>query len=394
MGKHLIGFLILHLTIFSIYNMGHPVTPQFIKEIQAPIFMTGILLGVMSLAQFIFAPFWGQISDNFGRKIAFIGPLGYAFGQIGFIVLEDPITLLLFRFIAGGFAIITTTVHFAYVSDIAKPQHKMLALGIASLLLPIGVFFGYTVGGYIGDIVSPRFTFLMQAIFSVIMSIILFFYVNPPKPSNEKKFSFKDIKWNIYKENKLLLFRNKDTSLKFVLLITFLNIISFQMIVSQASVILNDGFNKTTIYIGLFVAFFNLLAGIISFIIQKGLSSKINTTILPYLSLTSAFMAGLSLFTILGNPLFMFVGMMIATILNTIFIALIQHTIVKIDLHNEKGALIGINQSVQSLGVFTGASLAGLVLAQYMFAPFVFALIFFIITFMVNIYLTKTKHKL
>lgn len=374
--------------------MGHPVTPQFIREIQAPIFMTGILLGVMSLAQFIFAPFWGQISDVFGRKIAFIGPLGYAFGQIGFIVLENPIMLLVFRFIAGGFAIITTTVHFAYVSDIAKPQHKMLALGIASLLLPIGVFFGYTIGGYLGVLLSPRLTFLAQAICSVVMAVVLFFYVKPNKEIKKINFSYKKIKWNIFMQNKLLLQRNADTSLKYILLITFLNIISYQMIVSQASVILNDGFNKTTIYIGLFVAIFNLLAGIISFIIQKSLSKRMNTGILPYLSITSAVMAGFSLFTIMGNPLFMFVGMMVATILNTIFIALVQHAIVKIDVHNEKGALIGINQSVQSLGAFMGASLAGLLLAKYMFLPFVFALVFFVFTFLVNLYLTKIKHKL
>ncbi|MDF9866784.1 MFS family permease [Bacilli bacterium PM5-3] len=389
-NKHLIFFLVLHLFVYSIYNLGHPVTPQYIKDLSAPIYMTGVLLGVMALAQFTFAPFWGQVSDFFGRKIAFIGPLGYAIGQLGFVFLHDPIALLFFRFLSGGFAVITTTVHFAYISDKASLENKTKYLGIASLLLPIGIFFGYTIGGFMGDILSPRMTFLIQSILSLISAVIMYFYVDSPKV---KTASLKNIKWNIFKENYNILKRNNDTCLKYILLITFLNIISYQLTISQAAVILSNGFDASTSYIGLFVALFNLFAGMISFIVQPKLfkSKRGNQKYLPLLSFGSTLTSLIAFMAVLTSPLIMWAGLMFSTILNTTFIALIQDIITKIDIHNEKGALIGVNQAVQSLGVFVGTTSAGLIVSKYMFGSILVGAMMFMLTFIINEFVVKKE---
>ena len=389
-NRHLIWFLVLHLIINSVYNFGHPVTPQYINNIAAPIYMTGVLFGVMALAQFIFAPLWGQISDIFGRKIAFIGPLGYAIGQLGFVLFSDPTMLLIFRFIAGAFAVITATVHFAYVSDKSSLQNRAKYLGIAALLLPIGVFFGYTIGGFLGDVFSPRLTFLIQAIASFFMAIIMYFFIDSPKRENAK---ITNIKWNVIKEDLALLQRNRDTALKYILLITFLTIISYQLIISQAAVILTNGFNKTTTYVGLFIAIYNLLAGITTFFIQKQIlkSKKSNIKYLPYLSLCSIFSSLTAFMIILKIPFIMWLGLMGTTMLNTIFIAQIQDIITKVDKHNEKGALIGLNQAMQSLGMFAGTIGAGLLVAQNIFSPLLLGTCLFILTFIINQFVVKKK---
>ena len=352
-NRHLIWFLVIHLIINAVNNLGHPVTPQYINNIAAPIYMTGVLFGVMALAQFVFAPLWGQISDMFGRRIAFIGPLGYSVGQMGFVLFSDPIMLMIFRFISGAFAVIMMTVHFAYVSDKSTLQNRAKYLGIAALLMPIGVFFGYTIGGILGDVFDPRTTFLIQALASFIMAIVLYFFIDSPKRENAK---LSKIKWNIIKEDIALLQRNNDTVLKYILLITFLNIVSYQLIISQAAVILTNGFSKTTTYVGIFIALYNLIAGVSTFFIQKRLlkSKRSNIKFLPYLSLSSIFSSIIVILIILKLPLIMWAGLMLTTMLNTIFLAQIQDIIARIDKHNEKGALIGLNQAMQSLGMFVG----------------------------------------
>ncbi|MEG0283909.1 MAG: MFS transporter [Erysipelotrichales bacterium] len=382
--NHLRVFLILHLLIYAIYNLGHPVTPEYIKEINAPMYMTGVLLGVMALAQFSFAPLWGQISDVFGRKIAYIGPLGYVIGQLGFVFLSTPSLLIFFRFFSGAFAIITTTVHFAYISDKAKPKEVSKYLGYASLLLPIGVFLGYTVGGYLGDIISPRMTFLVQAIASLILAIILYFFIDSP---SKEGASLKKIKWNILKEDFQILKRNNDTPLKYILAITFLNIISFQLTISQAAVILSNGFDKTTSFVGLYVALFNLFAGLLSFIVQAKVVAKTKrkAKILPYLSLFSIVCSIIILIGVNISLELMWIGMMMSTILNTAFIALIQDIITKIDKHNEKGALIGLNQAVQSLGVFCGTFSAGMLVSNNIAYPMMMGALLFVLTLLLNV---------
>lgn len=389
-SRNINTFLVLHLTLFSVYNMGHPVTPQFINDISAPAYMTGVLLGVMALSQFFFAPFWGQVSDVIGRRIIFIGPLGYAIGQLGFILFSDPTMLLIFRFISGAFSIIGMTVHFAYISDHTSEKERTKYLGIASLLMPIGVFIGYTVGGFIGDLHGPRITFTYQAIFSLILSVVFFFYVVDAKKVEGR---IRDIKWNVIKENRSVLKRNQDTILRYILVITFLNIISFQLTLSQAAVILNDGFSKSMTYIGLFVALLNLLAGVMSFFVQPRIfkHQRNNVSFLPYLSSFSVIAAMIAAFASLTNPIAMWLGLMLTTLLNTIFVAIVQDTITKIDKHNEKGALLGINQAVQSLGMFAGTTMAGFLLAKALFLPMFIGTLLFGVTALVNKYIIKTK---
>lgn len=389
MNKHVIGFLVIFWLYYSVSNLGHPVTPQFISDINAPIYMTGVLFGIMALAQFIFAPFWGQASDIFGRRIAIIGPFGYAIGQLGFVFFDDPVLLIIFRFISGAFAVIMLIIPFAYISDKSNLEDKAKYLAIAAILMPIGIFMGYSFGGLIGIILSPRLTFFVQAILSIALGVVLYFYMQ----TDVKCVNNCKIKWNIIKENIEIMKRNKDTGLKYVLIVTFLNIIAYQLTFSQAAVILQSGFDKSTSYIGLYIALFNLIAGLSSFAIQSILFKKFNNRIrlLPYLSLFSLFASLLAFSIIFTSPSVMWVGLMLNVLLNTLFIALIQDTITRIDKHDEKGALIGVNQSVQALGMFFGATLAGILISSYLFAPLLIGAAMFFLTFVVNKFIISNQ---
>jgi MFS family permease len=390
-SKHLYGFLGLHLFVYSIFNLGHPVTPQFIININAPIFMTGLLFAVMSLAQFTFAPFWGQLADKFGTKIMFIGPLGYCLGQLGFFFFSDPLLLILFRFLAGTFAAITNTVHFAYISEMTNNNNRSKFLGFATLIIPIGVFIGYIAGGYVGDLFNPRFSFLLQSILAILAALALYFYVKAPRVS--QRVSLRSIKFNIIKEDYIILKRNNDTCLKFILLVTFLNIMAYQLAISQVAVILANQFSFKTTFVGLFIAFFNLFGGLTSFGLQKVLfrSKRALHTYLPYLSLLSVGCSLLASLVIFFNPSLMWIGLMLATLLNTVFLATVQDLLVKIDFHHELGALVGLNQAVQGLGMVAGAFLGGILVSFYIFSPLVASALVFFITFIINRFVVRKQ---
>lgn len=374
------GLILIHLLAFSIYNLGHPVTPQFINEVHAPEYMTGLLLGTMALAQFFFAPVWGQISDKIGRRIAFIGPLGYAVGQIGFVVLNNAGSLVFFRFIAGAFAI-TSTVHFAYLADITRGNERTKYLGAAALLTPVGVFFGYTIGGLVGQLYGPRASFVLQIILSLMLSVIIYRFMDPFK----KNVSKEKIHLNIINDQ-FRVMKRSSTLFKTILIITFLNIISYQLTVTQAAVILNNGFKESLAFIGLFIALFNLVGGILSYFAQHSLfnSKRSNNVYLPYLSLVSIVSSGVALLSAIYGIELMWVGLMISTMLNTIFIALIQDAIIITSEPAQSGKLLGVNQGIQSLGTFVGSASAGIFVSINMFLPFLMGMIMFAVTFVVN----------
>jgi predicted MFS family arabinose efflux permease len=291
--------------------------------------------------------------------------------------------LIITRFFSGAFAVITLTVHFAYISDKSCNENKPKYLMIATLFLPLGIFFGYTIGGFLGDLLSPRATFMIQAIISLGLALILYNYIDS---ASLKRINFRKIKWNILKEDYLLLKRNTDTCLNYTLIITFLNIVSYQLFISQATVILNSGFKETSSFIGIFVAIYNLIAAGLSIFVQRKLNSnsKENHRYLSLLSLLSIGCSGIALLSIFGNVIFLWLGLMLATIFNTIFLSFIQTILTRIDIHNEIGALIGINQAVQSLGIFTGAFCGGILVSKMLFAPIIMAMCAFLITFIIN----------
>lgn len=107
----------LHLGIITVYNLSNPLTSQYNLDIDIPIYSTGLFLAATALGQFIFAPFWGHLSDIMGRKIAVLGPLGFGITQLFYGYFEDTLPLVILRFLSGTFMIITMTVHYAYIYD-------------------------------------------------------------------------------------------------------------------------------------------------------------------------------------------------------------------------------------------------------------------------------------
>ena len=64
-------------------NLVHPVTPTFIQMLGLHDYMFGLAFGMMSLANFLFSPFWGKMSERFGPgKVISFSVFGYACMQL------------------------------------------------------------------------------------------------------------------------------------------------------------------------------------------------------------------------------------------------------------------------------------------------------------------------
>src|SRR5688572_26379422 len=65
------SLLIIFLTVFiDLIGFGivMPLLPIYSKEFGATGWMNGAIVGSFSLMQFIFAPWWGKLSDRLGRR--------------------------------------------------------------------------------------------------------------------------------------------------------------------------------------------------------------------------------------------------------------------------------------------------------------------------------------
>ncbi|ABQ39828.1 MFS transporter [Bradyrhizobium sp. BTAi1] len=179
----------LLLGIFAVavgYGIVMPILPFVIERLAMTADATtlsrhtGFLAGVYALAIFLFAPAWGRVSDQRGRRPVIVtGLVGFAI-TLGIFVLADSLPLLYVgRFLAGLFAAAVAPAAYALVCDHAPSDewraHRFALINVAGAA---GSFAGPTVGGMIlqarfAEAIAGRFTSPVVAAVSVALAAAL-----------------------------------------------------------------------------------------------------------------------------------------------------------------------------------------------------------------------------
>jgi len=96
----------------------------------------GLITGLFSLMQFIFAPLWGKLSDRIGRRpVLIIGMLGFALGNFLFGLSSNLLMLYFSRFLGGSLSAAVLPVSAAFVADLTLESQRgkgMALMGSAS----------------------------------------------------------------------------------------------------------------------------------------------------------------------------------------------------------------------------------------------------------------------
>ncbi len=145
---------ILFLTAFNLFlgfSLIFPVFPKFVSDLNGSSLDVGLLVSIQPLMQFLFSPFWGKLSDKYGRKVfIFLGMLGYAI-SFYLTAIANNVGFLYFARIFGG--IISSSAIpaiLAYSSDISSNEKRNIYLGIVGGGFGLGLVVGPFIGGVIG----------------------------------------------------------------------------------------------------------------------------------------------------------------------------------------------------------------------------------------------------
>lgn len=126
--------------------MVFPLFPFYATKFGANGFEVSLLITAFAVMQLLSAPFWGKISDKYGRKPALLaGLIGSAISYVVFAYANSYWMLLVCRLVqgAGGG---TTGVIQAYVADAVEPKNRARGLGWLSSATNLGVVLGPLVG--------------------------------------------------------------------------------------------------------------------------------------------------------------------------------------------------------------------------------------------------------
>ena len=137
----------------------------------APQFITPVL-GSYSLCQLVAAPWWGRLSDHFGRRPVLMSSLAGACASYLLLGLARNVWWLLASRILAGFMAGNLAAAFAYASDVSTPERRAATLGLIGAAIGIGFTLGQPLGGTLAGADPRTANFQYPAAVSACLSLL------------------------------------------------------------------------------------------------------------------------------------------------------------------------------------------------------------------------------
>ena len=176
-------FYTLNLSVFtSMLGMGIviPFMPIYAKTLGASGISIGIFFASFPLAQMLFMPTIGRLSDRHGRK-AFIavGLFLCSLLSLWYVYASNIVYLTIGRFLQGAAVALIIPIATAYVGDIAPPDKRGTMMGVFNLFLTGSIGIGPLAGGWLSDTYGMESSFYwMGALNLVAVVMVLIFLPN------------------------------------------------------------------------------------------------------------------------------------------------------------------------------------------------------------------------
>jgi MFS family permease len=360
--------MFLILPIFAIYASGLSGSPSQLQ--------IGIALGVYGLTQAAFQIPFGMSSDLYGRKkVIYFGLAIFVLGSIIAGASTQIEGIIIGRAIQGAGAI--SAVLTALLSDLTRDEHRTKAMAIVGASIGLTFALSLVISPWLNDKIGVSGIFFMMGILSILAAIVIHLFVHEPKRTNKKiVLKLKDFYAVLWRLDLGRL--NLGIFVLHVAQISMFMVVPFYLI-QQGNLPLDDHW---MIYLPILLGSFILIIPIIIF------SEKLKKTKLTFLLSILILLAAQFSFIYFSNNL---VGIMISLLIYFVGFNFLEASLPSLVSRmapaNQKGLALGVYNTSQSLGIFVGGFVGGLITTFYGYSgTFIFCgvLIFIWFVFSLN----------
>jgi DHA1 family tetracycline resistance protein-like MFS transporter len=169
------GFVFIFVTVMlDMLSIGIivPVLPKLVVDFMGgdtkqAAEILGLFGTVWALAQFVFSPVQGALSDAFGRRsVILISNFGVGLDYV-LMALAPNLAWLFVGRVISGITAASISAAYAYVADVTPPEGRAARFGLLGAAFGAGFIFGPALGGLAGSI-SPRLPFWIAAGLSLV----------------------------------------------------------------------------------------------------------------------------------------------------------------------------------------------------------------------------------
>lgn len=180
-------FLVVMIDLIG-FGIVLPGLEAYAASLQASPLFSGIVYSAYSLAQLVFSPIWGSLSDRIGRRpIMMLSTLGASLAYLLF-AFSGSLGLLLFCRVFAGIMAGNISTAQAYVADVTDSKDRAKGMGLIGAAFGIGFVVGPALGGLIMKF-FPANPFYVIGLLAAVLSAVSFLLVVTCLPESRKKTS-------------------------------------------------------------------------------------------------------------------------------------------------------------------------------------------------------------
>ncbi len=347
-------FLVVFLDLVG-FGIIIPILPYLAQSFGANATTLGWLMASYSLMQLLFSPFWGSLSDKYGRRpVLLISIFGGVLATLAMAAADSIPGLFFGRVLAGFFAANISTA-MAYIADITPKEDRAKGMGLIGAAFGLGFIYGPVIGGFFSQwgyavpllvacgIGVANFIFALITLKEPILDI------QSRSQNRSRKLSIvglKEVFANRYVGGGTILF--------------FLVTLGFTQMEVLFAIFLSNFYSLDAAQTGWLLAY----AGLVMVLIQGGLIGKLVKKFgEPKLIILGCTLMAFGLLVMSATPSFvvLMLGLTLIAFGNGTNNPSLSGYVSKSTNANVQGSVLGIYQSAGSLARVLGPVLAGLV---------------------------------
>jgi multidrug resistance protein len=366
------ALIVLFFTIFiDLVGFGIviPILPIYADELGANGFVLGLVTGSFSLMQFLFAPFWGNLSDRLGRRPILLISIAITAASYWLFSQSNTLFLLLLSRSLAGIGSANISAANAFISDITPPEKRAQNFGIVGAAFGLGFIFGPPIGGFLKNDFGIEWVGYTAAFLGA-LNFLMALFLLPESISDKSKTG--PLFPNPFKEIATVL---KRTDIRGFLLSNFIFITAFSMMHLTASLLWEERFDLNEKEIGYVFAFIGISVAVVQGFLIKYFKSWFGER---QLYLWGAILLGIGLLAMPFVPVELFIPLELLALLviavgNGFFTPTVASLISQASRKGEQGKMMGLLQSIGSLSRVVGPLIGGVLYAQSASLPYIVA---------------------
>ncbi len=381
-------------------------TPDITREYRSV--MYGLLIAAYPFMQFFGAPLLGSLSDRYGRKPLLTASLiGTMFGYMlfAYAIGSGNIYLLFFSRMIPGFLGGNIAIVYSAIADVSDEKDKTKNFGMVGMMFGLGFILGPTLGGILADETvvnwfNPATPFIFTSLLTLANVILVKFNFRETLPALQKgneeiiQTTAEPISWNsLFKGFRNVGISFREKKLRTIFTVVLLLSIGFSFFTQFFAVLLIEKFTYSEKDIGFLFGWIGLWLVITQGGIVRKLANVVPAIKVPAFSL---FSQGL------------FIGLLLLPAKDIWFYLInpliaISHGITSPNLttvvsmqagSDRQGEVLGINQSMLSLGQIIPPVIGGYLNAYSMGLPILFGSITLLLAWAVYVFVFRRKNQM